>query len=96
MRTDSKTHAPTRTVFFQATLALIGAAGSLLAIVNQSFAQAPSGGSFVPRGSSGATATGTSANGSNASGHSDYQSGSTDSFNDVLYCINPDLTVTPC
>jgi hypothetical protein len=35
-------------------------------------------------------------NGSNSSGNSDYQSGSTDSFNDVLYCINPDLTVTPC
>jgi hypothetical protein len=35
-------------------------------------------------------------NGSNSSGHSDYQSGSTSDFNDVLYCINPDLTVTPC
>lgn len=35
-------------------------------------------------------------NGANSSGHSDYQSGGTDSFNDVLYCINPDLTVTPC
>lgn len=36
-------------------------------------------------------------NGSNWSGHSDYQSGAeTGSFNDVLYCINPDLTVTPC
>jgi len=56
MRTESKTHAPTRTVFFQATLVLIGTAGSLLAIVNHSFAQAPSGGSFVPRGSSGASA----------------------------------------
>lgn len=33
----------------------------------------------------------------NASGNSDYQSGAeTGSFNDVLYCINPDLTVTPC
>jgi TIGR03009 family protein len=67
MRTESKTHAPTRTVFFQATLALIGAAGSLLAIVNHSFAQAPSGGSFVPRGSSGASASGASGNGVNAS-----------------------------
>jgi hypothetical protein len=36
-------------------------------------------------------------NGSNSSGNSDYQSGAeTGSFNDVLYCINPDLTVTPC
>ncbi len=36
-------------------------------------------------------------NGSNWSGSSDYQSGTeTGSFNDVLYCINPDLTVTPC
>ena len=33
----------------------------------------------------------------NASGNSDYQSGAeTGSFNDVLYCIKPDLTVTPC
>lgn len=37
------------------------------------------------------------ANHPNASGNSDYQSGAeTGSFNDVLYCINPDLTVTPC
>jgi type II secretory pathway pseudopilin PulG len=35
-------------------------------------------------------------NGSNSSGNSNYQSGSTSSFNDVLYCINPDLAVTPC
>jgi len=34
---------------------------------------------------------------SNTSGDDNYQSGvATDSFNDVLYCINPDLTVTPC
>lgn len=33
----------------------------------------------------------------NASGNSDYQSGAeTDSFNDVLYCIEPDLTVAAC
>lgn len=33
----------------------------------------------------------------NASGDGDYQSGAeTGSFNDVLYCILPDLTVTPC
>lgn len=33
----------------------------------------------------------------NTSGNSDYQSGAeTSSFNDVLYCIRPDLTVTPC
>lgn len=33
----------------------------------------------------------------NTAGNSDYQSGAaTNSFNDVLYCINPDLTVTPC
>ena len=36
-------------------------------------------------------------NGSNWSGNSDYQSGAeTGSFNDVLYCINPNLSVTPC
>lgn len=36
-------------------------------------------------------------NGSNWSGNSNYQSGAeTGSFNDVLYCINPNLTVTPC
>jgi len=36
-------------------------------------------------------------NGSNSSGNSNYQSGAeTGSFNDVLYCINPDLSVTPC
>jgi hypothetical protein len=35
-------------------------------------------------------------NGSNTSGHSDYESGSSGNFNDVLYCINPDLSVTPC
>lgn len=36
-------------------------------------------------------------NGSNSSGNSNYQSGAeTSSFNDVLYCINPNLTVTPC
>lgn len=36
-------------------------------------------------------------NGSNWSGSSNYQSGTeTGSFNDVLYCINPNLTVTPC
>lgn len=33
----------------------------------------------------------------NSSGNSDYQSGTaTGSFNDVLYCINQDLSVTPC
>jgi len=33
----------------------------------------------------------------NGAGNSDYQSGAeTSSFNDVLYCIKPDLTVTPC
>lgn len=33
----------------------------------------------------------------NSSGNSNYQSGAeTGSFNDVLYCINPNLTVTPC
>lgn len=33
----------------------------------------------------------------NTSGNGNYQSGAeTGSFNDVLYCINPDLTVTPC
>src|SRR3989338_1648420 len=33
----------------------------------------------------------------NPSGDSNYQSGAeTGSFNDVLYCINPNLTVTPC
>lgn len=33
----------------------------------------------------------------NASGNSDYQSGAeTGSFNDTLYCIGPNLTVTPC
>ena len=33
----------------------------------------------------------------NTPGDGDYQSGAeTGSFNDVLYCINPDLTVTPC
>lgn len=33
----------------------------------------------------------------NSSGDSNYQSGTeTGSFNDVLYCIRPDLTVTPC
>lgn len=33
----------------------------------------------------------------NTSGNSNYQSGAeTGSFNDVLYCIRPDLTVTPC
>ena len=33
----------------------------------------------------------------NPSGDSNYQSGAeTGSFNDVLYCINPDLLVTPC
>ena len=36
-------------------------------------------------------------NGSNWSGNSNYQSGAeTGSFNDVLYCINPNLSVTPC
>ena len=36
-------------------------------------------------------------NGPNWSGSSNYQSGTeTGSFNDMLYCINPDLTVTPC
>ena len=36
-------------------------------------------------------------NGSNSSGNSDYQSGAeTGSFNDVLYCINPDLSVSSC
>lgn len=36
-------------------------------------------------------------NGSNWSGNSDYQSGAeTGSFNDVLYCINSNLSVTPC
>jgi len=36
-------------------------------------------------------------NGSNSSGNGNYQSGTeTGSFNDLLYCINPDLTVTPC
>lgn len=36
-------------------------------------------------------------NGSNSSGNNNYQSGAeTGSFNDVLYCINPDLSVTPC
>lgn len=36
-------------------------------------------------------------NGSNSSGDADYQSGAaTGSFNDILYCINPNLTVTPC
>lgn len=36
-------------------------------------------------------------NGSNSSGNSNYQSGvETGSFNDVLYCIQPDLSVTPC
>lgn len=33
----------------------------------------------------------------NTLGNGNYQSGAeTSSFNDVLYCINPDLTVTPC
>lgn len=33
----------------------------------------------------------------NTSGSSDYQSGAeTGNFNDVLYCIKPDLTVSPC
>jgi len=33
----------------------------------------------------------------NTPGNGNYQSGvTTNSFNDVLYCINPDLTVTPC
>lgn len=33
----------------------------------------------------------------NTTGDGDYQSGvETNNFNDVLYCINPDLTVTPC
>ena len=33
----------------------------------------------------------------NTSGNSDYQSGTeTSSFNDVLYCINQDLSVMPC
>ncbi|MBI1174937.1 MAG: hypothetical protein GC139_06695 [Sideroxydans sp.] len=33
----------------------------------------------------------------NSSGRSNYQSGATSSsFNDVLYCINSDLSVTPC
>lgn len=35
-------------------------------------------------------------NGSNSSGNSNYQSGTSGSLNDVLYCIRPDLTVTPC
>lgn len=36
-------------------------------------------------------------NGSNSSGNSDYESaGASSAFNDTLYCINPDLSVSPC
>lgn len=36
-------------------------------------------------------------NGSNSSGNSNYESaGASSGFNDVLYCINSNLTVTPC
>ena len=36
-------------------------------------------------------------NGSNSSGDSNYESGASSAgFNDILYCINPNLSVTPC
>jgi TIGR03009 family protein len=70
MRTESTPYAQTRTAFFRTLLALIGAASTLLATASETRAQAPSGGSFVPRGSSGAAAPGSNAtrSGANSTG----------------------------
>ena len=68
MRTESTTLAPTRPAFLRAAMALFLLCGTAVGPARDSLAQTASGGSFTPRGTTGATGPGASSAGTPRTG----------------------------
>ncbi len=73
MRTESTPQAPARAVCTRTLIALAAASCTLLAVANNTFAQTTTGGTFVPRGTSGTgTGAGTTGTGASKTGSTGY------------------------